>query len=165
MQTKNWQRRKDDLNEKNWSKMETVNGAIWRRGADLIREMHNARILVGHCDRTRAISHIVKSGIVRGKSRTRQTLCDAWESTVGRGVCGDPLASSVTETKLMKKFSIDEEGTDLLLPRMLVMKLLEVERGRLYVLFTDIEAHGYIGSGPGCTLLTSHGEDTKPRKD
>ena len=67
--------------------------------------------------------------------------------------------------KLTKKFIKDEDGTDLLLPRMVVEKLPQVERGRFYVLFADIEAHGHTGSGPGCALLTSHGEEAKPRKD
>ena len=47
-------------------------------------------ILVGHHDRTRAISYIIKSGIVRGKSQTRQTLNDAWESTI-RKICSATL--------------------------------------------------------------------------
>ena len=34
---------------------------------------------VGHHDRTRAISKTTNSGIVRGKSMTKQTLSDAWE--------------------------------------------------------------------------------------
>ena len=34
---------------------------------------------------------------------------------------------------MTKKFIIDEEGTDLLLPRMLVKELVEVERGSLRV--------------------------------
>ena len=66
---------------------------------------------------------------------------------------------------MTKKFIKDEEGTDLLLPRMLVKKLLEIERGRFYVLSVDIEAHGNIRSCPGCALLTLHGKATKPRKD
>ena len=85
-------------------------------------------ILVGHHDRTRAISYIIKSGIVRGKSRTRQTLSDAWESTIREDLFGNPwhrrLHSAIAETKLTKKFITDEEGTDLLLPRMLVKKPL-----------------------------------------
>ena len=32
----------------------------------------------GHHDRTRTISHVTKSGIVRGKSWTRQILSEAW---------------------------------------------------------------------------------------
>ena len=46
-------------------------------------------ILVGHHDRTRAISYIIKSGTVRGKSRTR------------------PLASSVACSD--RGYKIDEE--------------------------------------------------------
>ena len=75
------------------------------------------------------------------------------------------LHAAIAETKLTKKFGIGGEGTDLLLPRMLVRKPLEVERGRFYGLFADIEAHGHIGSGPGCALLNLHGEEAKPRKD
>ena len=37
---------------------------------------------VGHHDRTRAIAYIAESGIVRGKSWTKQTWSDAWESTI-----------------------------------------------------------------------------------
>ena len=65
------------------------------------------RILVGHHDRTRAISYIIKSGIVRGKSRTRQTLSDAWESTFREDLFGNPwhrrLPTAIAETKLTKK--------------------------------------------------------------
>ena len=115
------------------------------------------------------ISYIIKSEIVRGKSRTRQTLSDAWESTIREDFFGNPwhrrLHTAIAETKLTKKFITDEEGTDLPLPRMLVEKSPEVERGRFYVLFSDIEAHGHTGSGQGCALFTSHGEETKPRKD
>ena len=67
--------------------------------------------------------------------------------------------------KLTKKSTTDEEGMDLLLPRMLVEKSPEVQRGRFYFLYADIEAHEHIGSGPGCPLLTSHGEEAIPRKD
>ena len=38
-------------------------------------------IFVGHHDRTGAVLCITKNGVVRGKSWTRQTLSDAWEST------------------------------------------------------------------------------------
>ena len=64
-------------------------------------------ILVGHHDLTRAISCISKSGIVRGKSRTRQILSDAWESTIREDLFGNPwhrrLHTAIAETK------IDEE--------------------------------------------------------
>ena len=38
-------------------------------------------IFVGHHDRTGAFLRITKNRVVRGKSGTRQTLRDAWEST------------------------------------------------------------------------------------
>ena len=71
----------------------------------------------------------------------------------------------ITETKLTKKFITDEEETDLLLDKNVGQEVSGDERGRFYVLFADIEAHGHMGSGPGCALLTSYGEATKPRKD
>ena len=102
---------------------------------------------------------------MRSKSRTRQTSSDAWESTIREDLFRNPwqrqLHAAIVETKLTKKFSIDVEGTDLLLPRMLVKNPLEVERGRFYVLFADLEAHRHIGSGAGCAF----GEEAKPRKD
>ena len=94
---------------------------------------------------------------------------DAWESTIREDLFVNlvhrRLHTAIAETNLTKKFITDYEGTDLLLPRMLVEKSPEVERGRFYVLFVDVEAHGHIGSGPGCALLTSLGEEAKPRKD
>ena len=45
---------------------------------------------VGPHNRTRAISHITKSGIVRGKSLTRQTFRDAWQSMVREDLFGNP---------------------------------------------------------------------------
>ena len=74
-------------------------------------------IFVGHHDRTRAIPYIAKSGIVRGKSRTSQTLSDAWEPTNLEDGSVDPwpmLIRShmvITEIKLTKKFIADEEGS------------------------------------------------------
>ena len=106
---------------------------------------------------------------MQGKSWTKQTLSDAWEPTIREDLFGNPwhrrLHTAIEETKLTKKFITDEEGTDLLSPRRLVERSPEVERGRFYVLFADIGACGNIGSGPGCALLTSQGEATKPRKD
>ena len=75
-------------------------------------------------------------------------MSEAWESTIRENLFGNPchrrLHTVIAETKLTMKFITDEEETDLLLPRMLIKKLLEVERGRFYVLF---EAIGHIGSG------------------
>ena len=47
-------------------------------------------IFVGHHDQTGAVLRITKNGVVRGKSWTRQTLSDAWESTNLEGLCGTP---------------------------------------------------------------------------
>ena len=98
----------------------------------------NQGIFVGHDGRTRAISYITRSGIVRGTSRTKQTLSDAWDSTHLEDWFGSPW-HMITETRLTKKVIADKEGVGLLLPRKLVEKSLEVERRRLYVLSADIE--------------------------
>ena len=47
-------------------------------------------ILVGHQDRTGAVLRITRNGVRRGKSWTRQTQSDAWESTSWEDVCGIP---------------------------------------------------------------------------
>ena len=122
-------------------------------------------IFVGHHVRTRTILYITKSVIVQGKSLTKQTLSDAWESTIWEDLFDNPWHMMITETRLTKKVIADEEGAGLLLPRIVVEKSLEVERRRFYVLSADIEAHGHIGSCPGYALLASHGKATKPRKD
>ena len=72
-------------------------------------------IFVGHRDRTRAISYITKSGIVRGKSWTNQKLSDAWESTNLEDLFANPWYTVITETRLTKKFITDEEGAGLIL--------------------------------------------------
>ena len=48
-------------------------------------------IFVGHHDRTRAISYITESGIVRGRSRAKQTLSDAMESTNWEDLFDNPF--------------------------------------------------------------------------
>ena len=116
-------------------------------------------IFVGHHDRTRAILK------TRGKSRTKQTLSDAWESTIWEDLFDNPWHTVITETRLTKKVIADEEGAGLPLPRIVAEKALEVERRRFYVLSADMEAHGHIGSCPGYALLLSHGKATKPRED
>ena len=79
-------------------------------------------------------------------------------------VTGTKLASSWQmmnpELKLMKRVTADEEGTRFMLPRIVVEKLREVERRRFYVVSTDIEARGHMGSCPRHALLTSQGEAT-----
>ena len=52
-----------------------------------------------------------------------------------------------------------------MLPRIVVEKLLAIERGRFHVWSADIEARGHVGSCPGFALLTSQGTVTKPCKD
>ena len=122
-------------------------------------------MFVCHHDRTRTISHITKSGIVRGRSWTRQILSDAWESTNWEDLFDNPLPTVIAETKLAEKFSEDEEGTDLLLPKIVAEKPPEVECRKLYVLSSKTEAYGHIGSCPGYALLSLRGKETKPRKD
>ena len=51
-----------------------------------------------------------------------------------------------------------------MLPRIVVEKLLAIERGRFHGWSADIEARGHVGSCPGFALLTSQGKVTKPRK-
>ena len=65
------------------------------------------------------------------------------------------------ELKLTKRVTADEEGTRLMVSRIVVEKPREVERREFYVLSTDIEAYGHVGSCPGFDLLTSRGEATK----
>ena len=67
-------------------------------------------IFVGHHDRTRAILHITKSGIVRGKSLTKQTVNDARESTIWEDLFDNPWHMVITESRLTKKVIADEEG-------------------------------------------------------
>ena len=65
----------------------------------------------------------------------------------------------IPELKLTK-VTTDEEGTKFMMPRIVVdvSRYREVERRRFYVLCTDIEAPGHMGSCPGYALLTSQGE-------
>ena len=53
---------------------------------------------------------ISKNGVVRGKSWTRQTLSDAWESTNWEDLCGIPWQMVAPELKLTKKVTADKEG-------------------------------------------------------
>ena len=66
----------------------------------------------------------------------------------------------IAELKLTKKGTTDEEGMKLMMPRIVVdvSRYREVERRRFYVMSTDIEAPGHMGSCPGYALLTSQGE-------
>ena len=109
-------------------------------------------IFVGHHDRTGAVLCITKNGVVRGRSWTRQTLSDAWESTNWEGLCGTPWQMVASELKLTKKVTADKEGAGPPLPRIVVERAPEVEPRRFYVLSADIDAHGHTG---GCPRLCS----------
>ena len=108
---------------------------------------------------------ITKNGVVRGKSWTRQTLSDAWESTNWGGLCGTPWQMVAPELKLTKKVAADKEGAGPPLPRIVVDRAPEAEPRRFYVLSADIEAHGHTGGCPGCAALASHGKATNPHND
>ena len=122
-------------------------------------------ILVGHHDRTGAVFCITKNGVVRGKSWTRQTLSDVWESTNWDGLCGTPWQMVAPELKLTKKVTPDKKGARPPLPRIVVGRIPEAGRRRFYVLSADIEPHGHTGGCPGCAALASHGRATKPHNN
>ena len=54
----------------------------------------------------------------------------------------------VPELKLTKKVTADEEGTGLMLPRIVAEKPRKVERRGFHDLSADIEAYGHMGSCP-----------------
>ena len=112
-------------------------------------------IFVGHHDRTAAVLCIIKNGVVRVKSWTRQTLSDAWESTNWEGLCGTPWQMVAPELKLTKKVTADK-GAGTPLPRIVVERAPEVEPRRFYVLSADAEAHGHTGGCAGCAAFASH---------
>ena len=120
---------------------------------------------VVHHDRTGAVLCLTKNGVVRGKSWTRQTVSDAWESTNWEGLCDTPWQMVAPELKLTKEVAADKEGAGPPLPRIVVERAPEVESRRFYVLSADIEAHGHTGGCPGCAALASHGKKTKPHND
>ena len=86
-------------------------------------------IFAGHRGRKGAVLCITKTGVVRGKSWTRQTLSHAWESTNWEGLCGAPWQMVAPELRLTKKVTADKEGAGPPLPRIVVEKALEVELG------------------------------------
>ena len=108
---------------------------------------------------------ITKHEVLRGKSWTRQTLSDAWESTNWEGLCGTPWQMVAPELKLTKKVTADKEGAGPPLPRTAFVGAPEVEPRRFYVLSADIEAHGHTGGCPGWAALELRGKATKPHDD
>ena len=88
--------------------MAQVGENVWFRkiGEDLVSSFASRMtkgIFVGHHDRTGAVLCITKNGVVRGKSWTRQTLSDAWESTNLEILCGTPANGGTG-------IEVDEEG-------------------------------------------------------
>ena len=142
---------------------------VWRRpmaqfGENIWFLKIGEGIFVGHLDRTGAVLCITKTGVVRGKRRTRQTPSDAWESTIWEGSCGTPWQMVAPELKLTKKVTADRRsGTPL--PRIVVERAREIEPGSFYDLSADIAAHGHTGGCPGCAALATHGRATKPHDD
>ena len=67
-------------------------------------------IFVGPHDRTGAAFRIAQNRVVRGKSWTRQTLGDAWESMNWEGLCGISWQMVAPELKLTKKVTRNKEG-------------------------------------------------------
>ena len=102
-----------------WTKpMAQFGEKVWFRkiGQDGVRSFASRMtqgIFVGHHDRTGAVLCITKNGVARGKSWTRQTLSDAWESTNWEGLCGTPWHMVAPELKLTKKVTADKEGLGL----------------------------------------------------
>ena len=88
-------------------------GFVKKKGEDGVSS-HASRmtqgIFVGHHERAGAVLRITKNGVVRGKSWTRQTLSDAWESTNWEGLSGTPWQMVAPELKLTKKVTADGEG-------------------------------------------------------
>ena len=74
-----WRKPTAQFGEKVWFRK------IGEDGVSSFASRVTQRIFVGHRDRTGAILCITKNGVVRGKSWTRQTPSDAWESTGLRG--------------------------------------------------------------------------------
>ena len=94
-------------------------------------------IFLGHHDRTGAVLCITKDGVVRGKSWTRQTLSDAWDSTNWEGLCGTPWQMVAPELKLTKKVTADKEGAGWLKER----QKSNPEDSTFCL--QDVEAHGH----------------------
>ena len=96
-------------------------------------------IFVGHHDRTGAVLCVTNNRVVRGKSWTRQTLSDAWESTNWEGLCGTPRQMVAPELKFTKKVTADKDGAGPPLPRIVVEGAPEVEPRRFHVLSANVD--------------------------
>ena len=87
-------------------------------------------IFVSHHDRTGAVLCIAKNGVVRGKSWTRQTLSDAWESINWEGLCGTRWRMVAPELKSAKKVTADKVAGPPL-PRSVVERGSEAETQKI----------------------------------
>ena len=89
---------------------ETVGPDLGGHGVSSFASRMTQGIFVGHHGQTRAVLRITKNEVVRGKSWTRQTLSDAWESTNWEVLCGTSWQMVAPERKLTKKVTPDKEG-------------------------------------------------------
>ena len=89
-------------------------------GVSSLASRMTQRIFVGHHGRTGAILCAAQNGVVRGKSWTRQTLSDAWESTNWEVLCGAPWQMVAPELKLTNKVTADKERAGPPMPRIVV---------------------------------------------
>ena len=114
-------------------------------------------IFVGHHDRTGAVLCITKNGVVRGKSWTRQTLSDAWESTNWEGLCGTPWQKGAPALKLTKK-----EGADPHCQGLWLKERQELNPDGSTSCLRTLKLTDTLEGCPGCAALASHGKATKP---
>ena len=120
-------------------------------------------IIVGHHDRTGAVLCITKNGVVRGKSWTRQTLSDAWESTSWEGLCGTPWQMVAPELRLTEKVSqLTKEERD---PHCKGLWLKEHQKLNPEDSTFCLRTLKLTGGCPGCAALASHGKATQPDND
>ena len=142
---------------------------IGEEGINSTLKRRTQGIFVGHQDRTRTNLFIAKSGGMRCHIWIRQTLSDAREPMNLENWFGGllPMATGsramITETKIGKSLANDEPelkltkrvtaDTRLMMPRIVVEKPQEVERRRFYVLSSDIETYGNVGSCPDTSCL------------
>ena len=108
---------------------------------------------------------ITKSGVVRGRSWTRQTLIVASDATDWDGLCGTPWQMVALELKLSKNVTAGKEGAGPPLPRIVVERIPQAAPRRSQVLSADVEAHGHTGVSPGCAALASLGRAMKPHNN
>ena len=81
---------------------------VWFRefgedGVSSIASRMSQGIFVGHHDRTGAVLCVSKNRVVRGKSWTRETPSDAWESTNWEGLCGTPWQMVAPELTMKER--------------------------------------------------------------